>query len=66
MVTLEMQHVTRGYFKVVLETPLELQWGRSSLVAVYKLVPSKCNVWEATALLESWHGLHSLRWVFAL
>ena len=39
MVTLEMQHVTRGYFKVVLETPLELQWGRSSLVAVYKLVP---------------------------
>ena len=36
---LELQQVTQGSFRVVVEPPLELQWGRSSLVVLCSLVP---------------------------
>ena len=38
-VPLELQQVTQGSFRVVVEPPLELQWGRSSLVVLCSLVP---------------------------
>ena len=38
-VPLELQQVTQGSFRVVMEPPLEGQWGRSSLVALCRLVP---------------------------
>ena len=63
--TLEMQRVTQGSFKVVVETPLELQWGRSSLVAMCKLVPILLQCAGGYALDEAWAPL-SLQWVSAL
>ena len=36
-VPLELQHVTRGSFRVVVEHALELQWGRFSLVAMCRV-----------------------------
>ena len=36
---LELQYMTRGSFKVVVQTPIELEWGRFSLVVVCRLVP---------------------------
>lgn len=33
-VPLELQHVTRGSFRVTVESPLKLQWSRSFLVAM--------------------------------
>lgn len=33
-VPLELKHMTWGSLKAVVETPLDLQWGRSSLVAM--------------------------------
>ena len=44
---LELQ-VTQASFRVVVEPPLELQWGRSSLVALCRLPLSTSIVWEAT------------------
>ena len=38
-VPLELQDMAQGSFKVVVETLIELEWGRSSLVAMCKLVP---------------------------
>ena len=46
-VPLELQ-VTQASFRVVVEPPLELQWGRSSLVALCRLPLSTSIVWEAT------------------
>lgn len=37
-VPLELQQVTQSSFRVVVVPPLELQWGRSSLVALCRLV----------------------------
>ena len=65
MVTFEIQHVTQGSFKVVLETPLELQWGRSSLVAMCKLVRILVQCAGGYSLDEAWAPL-SLQWVSAL
>lgn len=36
--SLELQHVTLGSFRVVVETALELHWDRCSLVALFRLV----------------------------
>ena len=36
---LELKHMIWGSFKAVVETPLDLQFGRSSLVAMCKLDP---------------------------
>ena len=55
--TLEMQRVTQGSFKVVVETPLELQWGRSSLVAMCKLVPILLQCAGGYSLDAAWAPL---------
>jgi len=46
-VPLELQHVTQGFFRVVMEPPLKLQLGRSSVVAICRLPLSSYNVQEA-------------------
>ena len=38
-VPLELQQIIRGFFRVVVEPPLELQWGRCSLVVKCRLAP---------------------------
>ena len=46
-VPLELQQVTQVVFVVVMEPPLELQLGRSSIVVICRLPLSSYNVQEA-------------------
>ena len=46
-VPLELQQVTQVVFIVVMQPPLELQLGRSSIVVIFRLPLSSCNVQEA-------------------
>jgi len=64
-VPLELQQVTQGYFKVVVEPPLELQWGRSSLVVLCRQVLVYLYCVGGYSLVTAWGsklvavGVHS-------
>ena len=63
---LELQQVTQGSFRVVVEPSLELRWGRSSLVVLCRLVPVYLHCVGGYSLVEPWGstlvavGVHSL------
>ena len=63
---LELQQVTQGSFRVVVEPPLEGQWGRSSLVVLCRLVPVYLHCVGGYSLVAAWGatlvavGVHSL------
>lgn len=63
---LELQKVTQGSFRVVVEPPLELHWGRSSPVVLCRLVPVYLHCVGGYSLVAAWGsslvavGVHSL------
>ena len=62
---LELQQVTQGSFRVVMEPLLEGQWGRSSLVVRCRLVPVYLHCVRGYSLVAAWGstlvavGVHS-------
>ena len=64
-VPLELQQVTQGSFRVVVAPPLKLRWGRSSLVALCRLVPVYLHCVGGYSLVAAWGstlvavGVHS-------
>ena len=51
---LELQQVTQGSFRVVVAPPLKLRWGRSSLVALCRLVPVYLHCVGGYSLVAAW------------